>query len=38
MNTAMRFLAAPEPEAFKVDVGKQLGPTLGKLASLDLVR
>ncbi|KAF9463318.1 nucleoporin Nup186/Nup192/Nup205 [Collybia nuda] len=36
MNTAMRFLAAPEPETFKADVGKQLGPALTKLENLNL--
>ncbi|KAG5650971.1 hypothetical protein H0H81_010360 [Sphagnurus paluster] len=36
MNTAMRFLAAPDPENFKAEVGRRLGPALAKLESLDL--
>jgi nuclear pore complex protein Nup205 len=36
LNAAMRFLAAPDPEAFKGDVGRKLGPLLGKLEGLDL--
>lgn len=36
-NAAMRFLAAPDPGAFKGDLGKKLGPILGKLAALELV-
>ncbi|KAF5375401.1 hypothetical protein D9615_007995 [Tricholomella constricta] len=36
INAAMRFLAAPDPEVFKADVGRRLGPALGKLEGLDL--
>lgn len=36
-NTAMRLLAAPDPGLFKEDIGKKLGPILGKLTALDLV-
>ncbi|KAF8064189.1 nucleoporin Nup186/Nup192/Nup205 [Lyophyllum atratum] len=36
MNAAMRFLAAPDPETFKSDVGRRLGPVLGRLEGLDL--
>jgi len=37
MNTAMRFLAAPDPGTFKSDVAKKLGPILGRFAALELV-
>lgn len=36
-NTAMRFLATPDPGAFNADVGAKLGPILGRLAALELV-
>lgn len=36
-NAAMRFLAAPDPGSFKADIGKRLGPILGRLAALELV-
>lgn len=35
MNTAMRFLAAPDPGAFKSDVGKKLGPILSRWTALE---
>lgn len=35
---AMRFLATPDPEVFREEVGKRLGPTLQRLESLELVR
>ncbi|KAG6907715.1 hypothetical protein DXG01_007628 [Tephrocybe rancida] len=36
MNATMRFLASPNPETFKADIGRYLGPALGKLEGLDL--
>ena len=36
LNAAMRFLAAPDPETFKGEVGRKLGPLLGRLEGLDL--
>ncbi|GLB44615.1 putative nuclear pore complex scaffold, nucleoporins 186/192/205 [Lyophyllum shimeji] len=36
MNTAMRFLTAPDPENFKAEVGRRLGPALSRLEGLDL--
>ncbi|KAJ7777509.1 nucleoporin Nup186/Nup192/Nup205 [Mycena maculata] len=34
--TALRFLAPPEPEAFRGDVARQLAPVLAQLDQLDL--
>ncbi|KAG6890211.1 hypothetical protein C0995_010222 [Termitomyces sp. Mi166 len=36
MNATMRFLASPDPETFKIDVGRRLGPALVKLEGLNL--
>ncbi|KAG6810860.1 hypothetical protein H0H92_010044 [Tricholoma furcatifolium] len=35
MNATMRFLASPDPETFKTEVGRRLGPALSKLEALD---
>ncbi|RDB19677.1 hypothetical protein Hypma_013316 [Hypsizygus marmoreus] len=35
-NVTMRFLAAPDPETFKLEVGRRLGPVLSRLEGLDL--
>ncbi|KAF8183807.1 nucleoporin Nup186/Nup192/Nup205 [Mycena galopus ATCC 62051] len=33
---ALRFLAPPEPEAFRADIAQRLAPVLARLAALDL--
>nr|GAT46575.1 predicted protein [Mycena chlorophos] len=33
---ALRFLAAPDPETFRAEVGARLAPVLGRLAGLEL--
>nr|GAT50944.1 predicted protein [Mycena chlorophos] len=33
---ALRFLAAPDPETFRAEIGARLAPVLGRLAGLEL--